>query len=444
MYPDSSSQSAALYERAKRSLPGGNTRTTVYMSPYPLYAASGLGCRVTDLDGVERIDCINNFTSLIHGHAHPALVEAATCQIQLGTTFGMPTPSEVYLAELLSGRVRSMERVRFMNSGTEAVMMALKAARAYTGRPKIAKVEGSYHGSYDYAETSLDAEPSNWGEQAPNSIAYARGTPQGVLSDVVVLPFNDVAKAEELLRAHGPSLAAVLVDPVPNRVGLVPASKEFMSMLRRVTKDTGALLVIDEVITLRLAIGGAQSMYDVVPDLTAAGKIIGGGFPVGAVGGSAEVMGVFDPSRGRPPVPHGGTFSANPVTMMTGLTAMQLFDGAAIERLGRFGDRLRSAINVAFASTGIPGQATGVGSLLKVHFHNRPITDYRSAFPTPQQQRLMARLTIKLLNNGVMTASYGLIALSTAMTDSDIEQIAAAFRRALTEIAAEGLEANAG
>lgn len=444
MYPDLSSKSAALYERAKRSLPGGNTRTTVYMSPYPLYAASGRGCRVTDLDGIERIDCINNFTSLIHGHAHPALVKAATRQIQLGTTFGMPTPSEVHLAELLSSRVRSMERVRFMNSGTEAVMMALKAARAYTGRPKIAKVEGSYHGSYDYAETSLDADPSNWGEQTPNSIAYARGTPHGVLSDVVVLPFNDVARAEALLRANAASLAAVLVDPVPNRVGLIPASKEFMAMLRRVTKEIGTLLVIDEVITLRLAVGGAQSMYDVVPDLTAAGKIIGGGFPVGAVGGSAEVMSVFDPSRGRPPVPHGGTFSANPVTMVAGLKAMELFDSAAVELLGRHGDRLRSAINDAFAAAGISGQATGVGSLLKVHFHNLPITDYRSAYPTPQQQWLMARLMNKLLNNGVMTASYGLIALSTAMTESDIEQIAAAFRQALKEIAAEGIEANAG
>lgn len=441
MYPDISSKSAQLYQRAKQSLPGGNTRTTVYMSPYPIYAASGSGCRVTDLDGVERIDCINNFTSLIHGHAHAELVDAATRQIKLGTAFGMPTPSEVELAELLCSRVKSIERVRFMNSGTEAVMMALKAARAYTGRPKIAKVEGSYHGSYDYAETSLDAAPSNWGEATPNSIPYSQGTPQGVLSDVVVLPFNDAEKAEKLLRENGGSLAAVLVDPVPNRVGLISASKEFMSMLRNVTRELGILLILDEVITLRLAPGGAQSMYDIVPDMTTAGKIIGGGFPVGAIGGSVEVMSVFDPTSGRPPVPHGGTFSANPVTMVAGLRAMQLLDDKAFTQLNRHGDLLRKAINDAISAAGIEGQATGVGSLLKVHFHKRPITDYRSAYPSAQQQRLMMRLMTKLLNNGVMTANYGLIALSTAMTDQDIEQIIAAFRRALGELATEGLDA---
>lgn len=438
MYPDLLSKSAQVYQRAKKSLPGGNTRTTVFMSPYPIYAASGKGCRVTDLDGVERIDCINNFTSLIHGHAHPELVEAAASQIRLGTAFGMPTPSEVELAELLCSRVNSIERVRFMNSGTEAVMMALKAARAFTGRPKIAKVEGSYHGSYDYAETSLDAAPSNWGEITPNSIPYSQGTPQGVLSDVVVLPFNNVATAERLLRENAASLAAVLIDPVPNRVGLIPASKEFMSMLRKVTHELGILLVIDEVITLRLASGGAQSMYDIVPDMTTAGKMIGGGFPVGAVGGSAEVMSVFDPSSGRPPVPHGGTFSANPVTMAAGLKAMQLMDDKAFAQLNRHGDLLRNSVNDAFSTTGIEGQATGVGSLLKIHFHKRPITDYRSAYPTAQQQKLMMRLMTKLINNGVMTAGYGLIALSTPMSDQDIEQIGASFKRGLGELATEG------
>src|SRR6185437_13081031 len=191
MYPDPKSSSQKLYDRALSSLPGGNTRTTVFMKPYPIYAARGEGCRVFDVDGNSYIDCINNFTSLIHGHAHPVLIEAATRQLALGSAFGMPTVSEVELAELIAARLPSVEQVRFTNSGTEAVMMALKAARAFTGRPKIAKCEGAYHGSYDYAEVSLDPTPDIWGRNAPVSVAYAKGTPEKVLSDVVTIPFND-------------------------------------------------------------------------------------------------------------------------------------------------------------------------------------------------------------------------------------------------------------
>ena len=242
MYPDPKSQSQQLYNRALSSLPGGNTRTTVFMKPYPIYAARGEGCRVFDLDGNEYIDCINNFTALIHGHAHPALVAAATKQLALGSAFGLPTESEVDLAELLAARLPSVEQVRFTNSGTEAVMMALKAARAFTGRPKIAKCEGAYHGSYDYAEVSLDPVPEAWGRNAPVSVAYAKGTPDNVLADVITIPFNDAEAAVSLIREHGAELACVLVDPMPNRAGLAPADKAYLEALRAVTSEVGALL----------------------------------------------------------------------------------------------------------------------------------------------------------------------------------------------------------
>src|ERR1700712_3676052 len=237
MYPDSRSLSRSLYDRALASLPGGNTRTTVFMKPYPIYAARGLGCRVWDVDGREYIDCINNFTSLIHGHAHPVLVEAATRQLALGSAFGMPTESEIDLAELLVSRLPSVDQVRFANSGTEAVMMALKAARAFTGRPKIAKCEGAYHGSYDYAEVSLDPLPEAWGRNAPVSVAYAKGTPENVLADTIAIPFNDAEAAVSLIRAHGSELACVLVDPMPNRAGLAPADTAYLEALRRITRE---------------------------------------------------------------------------------------------------------------------------------------------------------------------------------------------------------------
>jgi glutamate-1-semialdehyde 2,1-aminomutase len=435
MYPDSKSHSQKLYDRALSSLPGGNTRTTVFMKPYPIYAARGEGFRVWDVDGNEFIDCINNFTSLIHGHAHPILVEAATRQLALGSAFGLPTESEIELAELLASRLPAVDQVRFTNSGTEAVMMALKAARAFTGRPKIAKCEGAYHGSYDYAEVSLDPTPQAWGRNAPVSVAYARGTPDNVLADVITIPFNDAEAAVSLIREHGPELACVLVDTMPNRAGLVPADKSYLEALRSITREVGALLIFDEVITLRLGFRGAQGLWDIDPDLTTLGKIIGGGFPVGAVAGHKEFMAVFDPRSGKPALPHGGTFSANPVTMRAGLAAMELLDEAAFARLDAIGEAVRSGIDEAFRRTGVPGRTVGLGSLLKIHFADRPIRDYRSAYMTEQEAQRQAVFNRGLLNRGVLAAGYGLMALSTPMGDADVDAIIAAASEALAEVA---------
>lgn len=439
-FPDDAINSQTLYQRALRVLPGGNTRTTVFMQPFPLYAVRGEGCRVWDVDGAVRIDCINNFTAMIHGYAHPAINAAVSEQLTQGTCFGQPTESEIDLAELLCERLPGVEQVRFTNSGTEAVMMALKAARAFTGRAKIAKVEGAYHGSYDYAEVSLDSQPQNWGEQ-PASIAYAEGTPPRVLQDVLVLPFNDIETAERLIRQHGAELAAVLIDPLPNRAGLIPAEPAFLRMLERVCKEVGCLLIFDEVISFRLGYSGAQGLWGVMPDLTTLGKIIGGGFPVGAVGGRAEVMAVFDPRQGKPALPHGGTFSANPVSMRAGLASMRLLDAAAFQHLARIGQQVREGIDQALARHGVPGQAVGLGSLLKVHFTDQPLRDYRSAYADAEQSRRLALFNRGLLDRGVLAASYGLMALSTSMNEQDVEQILDAVDGALAAVAATMVQA---
>ncbi|MBO4227905.1 aspartate aminotransferase family protein [Bradyrhizobium neotropicale] len=436
MYPDNHRSSRDLYQRALKSLPGGNTRTTVFMKPFPIYAARGAGCRVWDLDGNEYIDCINNFTSLIHGHAHPVLIEAATKQLARGSAFGMPTESEVDLAELLAARLPSVEQARFANSGTEAVMMALKAARAYTGRRKIAKCEGAYHGSYDYAEVSLDPTPSAWGGNAPVSVAYAKGTPENVLADVVTIPFNDVEAAVSLIREHGPELAGVLVDPMPNRAGLVPADKAYLEALRQVTREVGALLIFDEVISFRVGYHGAQGVWGIEPDLTTLGKIIGGGFPVGAIAGRKQFMSVFDPSSGKPALPHGGTFSANPVTMRAGLAAMELLDKAAFKRLDAIGQAVRDGIDAAFRRTGVPGRTVGLGSLLKIHFTDRNIRDYRSAYLNEAEAKRQTVFNSGLLNRGIFMANYGLMALSLPMSDADVDQIVSAAAASLEEVAA--------
>ena len=354
------SASEALYARARRVMPGGVSRNAVLRRPHPFYVARGEGCWVTDIEGVRRIDFSNNMTSQIHGHAHPVIVEAVTQQLARGTAFSLATEVEVLFAEHMCSRSPSFDRIRFVNSGTEAVMGALKAARAFTGRPKIAKVEGAYHGLYDYAEVSQTAKPATWGDAAsPASVPVAHGTPAAALNDVVVIPFNDPERAVAILDRHAHELACVLVDLLPHRIGLMRASPAFMRALREWTRRNGALLVCDEVITFRSSHGGAQGWFDVQPDLTAMGKMIGGGFPVGALAGRAEVMDVMDPLREQVLFPMSGTYSANPVTMVAGLAAMQLFDEDAVVRLNRLAELARGRIAEAIRVAGVPACVTG-------------------------------------------------------------------------------------
>jgi glutamate-1-semialdehyde 2,1-aminomutase len=427
------SRSAELFERAQRVMPGGNTRTTVYMAPYPPYAASGEGCWVTDVEGDRRLDCLNNYTALIHGHAHPALVEAATRRLALGSSFPLPTPEEIELAALLTERVPSAEHVRFTNSGSEAVMMAVKGARAFTGRPRIAKFEGAYHGSYDYVEVSLGSTPDDWGSlAAPASTAYSAGTPRGVLDDVVVLPFNHTDHAIARIEREASQLAAVVVDPVPNRVGLIPARRDFLRALREVTKARGIVLIFDEVISFRVGYHGAQGAFGVTPDVTTLGKIIGGGLPVGAVAGRADVMSVFDPTGGSPKAPHGGTFNANPVTMAAGLASMRLLTKDAYEKLDDLGAKLRGSLEACFKRAGVGGGVTGMGSLFRLHGTDREVIDYRSARATPEEAARLQGIVRRLLEHGVLISTTGLGCLSTPMGDAELESLVETFAAVLT------------
>jgi glutamate-1-semialdehyde 2,1-aminomutase len=435
------SRSEELYQQALKVLPGGNSRTSVYRGPFPYYAASGKGARIVDVDGVERIDFVNNYTSLIHGHAHPAIVRPVIEQILRGTCFAMPTETEVRLAELLCSRIRSLQNVRFMNSGTEAVMMGLKAARGFTGRAMIAKCEGAYHGSYDFAEISQDPTPEQWGNADPPALPYSKGTPRGVMDNVVVIPFNKIAESERILTKHARDLACVIIDPMPNRVGLIPATKEYLIMLRDVTLKHGVLLLFDEVIALRLGFHGAQGIYGIDPDLTTLGKVIGGGFPVGAVAGRADVMAVFDPRNGHPDVPHAGTFNANPVTMVAGKAAMDLLTKDAIARIDALGERARKQLTDAFRIARVPGEVTGMGSLFRLHMSSAAFIDYRSSYPTPAQKKAMNELFEYLLDHGIGITPQGLGSISTVMEESDIDRLSEQTLAGLREISKRGLAA---
>ena len=433
-YPDPSSRSAALYERACAVLPGGNSRQSVFRSPYPVYICSAKGSRVIDADGVERIDFLNNFTSLIHGHAHPDVIAAVSAQLPLGTCYAGPTEAEIELAELICDRLPSVDRLRFTNSGTEAVMQVMKAARAYTGRPKIAKVEGAYHGTYDYAETSEGVGPERWSSGDPDAVALARGTPRGVADDMVIVPFNDATAAERILTPHADQLAGILIDPMPNRCGLIPARTDYLQFLRRFADHHGILLVFDEVISFRIGFHGAQGAFGVLPDLTALAKIIGGGFPVGAVAGREAPMSVFDPRQSDVALPHAGTFNANPITMVAGLATMHRLDEDRMDALNALGERARAKLRDAFEESGFSGQVTGAGSLYRIHLHARPLSDYRSAFPNAREKVQMARLSRHVLNHGIMMAPYGMGNVSTVHTDEDVDHLAGVVRDGLVEL----------
>jgi len=424
--------SQSLYDRACAVMPGGNTRTTVYTPPHPVYAARGYGSRVVDVDGVERIDFINNFTSLIHGHAHPTVVASARAQLELGTCFGLPTGSEIVLAEAICSRVASVDEIRFTNSGTEAVMMAIKAARGFTRRPKIVKIEGAYHGSYDDVEVSQDSSPANWGDHArPASTPYSAGMPARVLDEVLVVPFNDADVLTQIVTANHQDLAAIIIDPMPARAGLIPASAEFLRAARDLCDRFGIVLISDEIISFRVGSGGPQENFGFSADLTTMGKIIGGGFPVGAVGGRRDIMAVFDPRGGKPKVPHGGTFNANPMTMVAGAATLALLTPAAFRALDVLGAALRKAAEEAFRTAGVEGQVIGQGSLLRLHVTGRRLRNYRDCYPTQTEKLRQAALYQGLMDRGIIIAPNGLIAISTVTTDADIAAFASGLQATL-------------
>ncbi|ODT88368.1 aspartate aminotransferase family protein [Phenylobacterium sp. SCN 70-31] len=426
MFPDESSASWALHQRALRTLPGGNSRHTVHVEPYPLYAVRGEGARIIDADGVSRLDCINNYSSLIHGHNHPEIVAAISRQAEQLIAVSMPTEAEVELAEIVCDRLPGVEQIRFANSGTEGVMMAIRAARAYTGRPLIAKIEGSYHGSSETAAVSSTPGAPDWGpDDAPCAVAES-GIGPGAAADVLVLHMNDVEGGRRRLRANAGRLAGVIIDPLVKYLRYQAASAEFLEMLREETRAAGALLIFDEVYSLRLGFNGAQGAVGVVPDLTALGKIIGGGLPVGALGGSAEIMTtLFDPRGGPARLAHGGTYNANPLTMAAGAVAMRLFDRAAFDRLSALGDRLRAGLREIVSITGVEAYVRGQASIVGLFQGAETGQTYRDVMRARQANANLApRVELffrHMLNHGVLMGAPGFFVLSTALTEADID-----------------------
>jgi glutamate-1-semialdehyde 2,1-aminomutase len=423
------------FEEAKAVIPGGNTRLTAYFAPYPFYAVKGEGTRIYDLDGNVRLDFYNNATSLIFGHAYPPVVAAICDQASRGTAFAIPTEPEIELAQLLTARLPAVEQIRFTNSGTEGVLFAIRAARVFTGRDKIAKFEGGYHGTADHVSVSVTPDLALSGEaHQPTPVPASAGITPHTLDDVVVLPFNDLEGTTALLRAHQDTVAAVLVEPVLGSCGYVPASVEFLQGLHELTQQLGMLLIFDEVQTFRLSAGGAQALLGIMPDLTVLGKIIGGGLPVGGVGGRSEVMSAFDASTGSPKIPHAGTFNGNPVTMRAGLATLRDLMPGDYDRLNRQGSDFRRRLQALGDRYEVPIQVTGAGSLFGIHWSTEPVTDYRSS--ARANKSLSYKFFLHALNNGLFFTTRGGGCLSMPMTDTEMGAFLDVFEGFLKQISA--------
>ncbi len=429
-YEKETPRSRRLYERAIKVMPGGTTRTSVYFLPYPPYVIKGRGCRVWDADGHRRIDFVNNYTALILGHAHPQVLRAVREAVSRGFAFASPTESEIRLAQIIKERVPSVEQLRFVNSGTEAAMFALRAARAFTGRHKIAKFEGGFHGTSDLVQVSVRTPLEKLGpKEAPLSVPEAAGIPQETADQVVVLPFNDKENVERILARHKGEIAALIVEPIPAMAGMIPPRDGFLSFLEGICRREGILFILDEIITLRVHPGGAQALYGVKPDLTLMGKIIGGGFPVAAFGGRQDIMALLDPRSGAPAIPHPGTYNGNPIGMAAGIATLKLLTPKAYEHLNGLGDLLRKRLNLLFQRVGVAAQAIGEGSLFFLHFTDADITDYRISRSVDLGK--VRETFLGLMGEGIFFSERGMGCISAPMTEREIDRFVKAMEKVL-------------
>lgn len=385
---------------ASEIMPGGNTRTVLYYDPFPLYIKRGEGACLWDVDEHRYINFLGEFTAGIFGHSHPVIRDAIHAALERGINLSGQTTGEMRLATLIHERFPSMELMRFTNSGTEANLMAISATRLVTKREAVMVFSGAYHGGV---------------------LSFGRHSgPINAPFHYVVGRYNDIGHATNLIRAHGAELACVLVEPMMGSGGCIPASLEFLTMLRKETQNCGAALVFDEVMTSRLSMGGAQGLYGIKPDMTTLGKYLGGGMSFGAFGGARRFMEPFDPSK-PDAVAHAGTFNNNVLTMAAGAAALEkILTKEVMSELNKKGDRLRDSLNSLFSDENVPLQATGIGSLVNIHAVKG---DIRCVEDLAAGNELIKELFfLDMLESGFYIARRGFMALSIEITDTEINE----------------------
>ncbi|MBR0669794.1 aspartate aminotransferase family protein [Neoroseomonas soli] len=399
-------QSAAIHAKAREVMPGGNTRTVLFYTPFPTAMVRGEGAHLRDADGRDYLDLCGEYSAGLFGHSERRILDAVKAAMDRGINLAAVGENEVRLAALICGRFPSVEQVRFTNSGTEANIMALAGARGLTGRTEVLVFRGGYHGGV---------------------FTFPLGVPVSAVNLPIPMRFadyNDAAGAAAAIREAGDRLAAVLVEPMQGSGGCIPATREFLQALRDATKETGALLIFDEVMTSRHGYGGLQQRLGITPDMTTFGKYMAGGMSFGAFGGRRDVMAVFDGHRPGA-MPHAGTFNNNVLSMAAGCVALgEIFDESAAEALFARGETLRAALNAACAKHGVAMHFTGAGSMLNPHFRNGPVTAPYKASPEEEQMREL--FFFDMLAAGIYLARRGMAALSLPVTDADCARFVAA------------------
>lgn len=421
------SKSEELFNKSKNLIPGGvNSPVRAFKSIGidPIFIDRGKGSKVYDVDGNEYIDYVCSWGPLIFGHADSSIIAAVKSIIDKGTSFGAPTELELQMAELVTGAYPSIEKVRMVSSGTEAVMSAIRLARGHTKREKILKFDGNYHGHSDSLLVSAGSGVSTL------SLPDSPGVTVGTASSTIVLPYNDLNSVKELMAKEGNEIAAIIVEPVAGNMGVIPPEPGFLKGLREECDKGGSILIFDEVITgFRVALGGAQELYGINPDLTTLGKIIGGGFPVGAFGGKKEIMDDLAPEG---PVYQAGTLSGNPVAMAAGIATIQkLQDPSVYEKIGSLSQKLSEGLQSIVKEKGIEAYFTRVGSIQSMFFTGSKVTDYQSAKTSNTDK--FAQYYQGMLRNGIYLApsQFEATFVSAAHSEEDIEKTLEAAKKAL-------------
>ncbi len=361
--------SKELFNQAKEFLPGGVDSPVRAYKPYPFFAKKASGSKLYDVDGNNYIDYCLAYGPLVLGHAHPKVVDEVKKQLDVGSAYGVPTEKEIELAKLVVSKVPCADMVRFVNSGTEATMSAIRLARAFTNKTKIIKFEGSYHGAHDYVLVKSGSGAAG----KPDS----PGVPEETTKNTILVPFNDEKAVIDVVEHEKNNIAAIIVEPVMGNIGCIPPKQNYLEFLRQITEENGIILIFDEVITgFRLAEGGAQDYYNVTPDLVTLGKILGGGFPMGALAGKKELMEMIAPSGN---VYQAGTFNGNPISITAGFTTLQELNSTFYTELEKKGNLLRSAIKDIIDDSNLDYQVAGLSSMFQIYFTKNEILDYKDA-----------------------------------------------------------------